>query len=63
MFDDRVNRIWEFVVERDIATDEEIQLVVSINGYNEETLNNILYARTGYHDIEQIIEKEEEEEC
>lgn len=37
-----------------IATDDEIKLVTDINGLTEETLNDIIYARTGYHSIEQL---------
>ena len=48
-----VEEIWEFLVEKCIATEEELQLVTSINGYNEETLNDVLYTRTAYRDIEQ----------
>lgn len=36
-----------------ICTDEEYQLVSAINGHSIETVNDILYARTGYHSIEQ----------
>jgi len=37
------------LIENEIATEEEIKLVCNINGTSEETLNDILYARTGYH--------------
>lgn len=48
-----IERIWDRIIELKIATEEELQLVTSINGYNEETLNDIIYVRTGYHSIEQ----------
>ena len=51
------NQIWEFLVEHDIATDEEISLVTDIAGYSVETLENIIYARTGLHDMEQLLEE------
>lgn len=44
----------EYLIENGIATEKEISLVCDINGYNQETLNDILYARTGYRDFEQI---------
>ena len=56
-----LNTIWEEIVYFGIATEEELQLVTSINGYNEESLNDIIYARTGYRDIEQYKEYEVEE--
>ena len=40
-----------------IATEEEINLVTAINGYNEETACNILYARTGYRSFDQLEEE------
>ena len=52
-----INNIWDSIIEYGIATDEELQLVTCINGYNEETLNDVIYVRTGYHDIEQFLEE------
>lgn len=45
--------LWDFIVENCIATDDECQLVVTINGYNEETMMDIIFARTGMRSIEQ----------
>lgn len=49
-----IEDVWGLLVDMGIATDEELQLVTSINGYNIDTLNDIIYVRTGYHDIEQL---------
>jgi hypothetical protein len=57
----RKEKIWDFIIERGIATDEELRLVTCINGYNEESLNAVISARTAYHDMEQIEECEGEE--
>ena len=57
-----VEKIWDYLVENGIATNDELTLVTNINGYNMETLNNVIYARTGYHNIEQLKGEEEEEE-
>ena len=54
-----LNNIYDYFVERGIATNDEIDLVTSINGWNEETLNDILYVRTGYRNVEQYIESED----
>lgn len=51
--------IWELLTENSIATDSEIELVTCINGYSEESLLDILFARTGYRSIEQILDSEE----
>ena len=45
---------WEYLIERQIATEDELQLITDINGYNIEALNDVIYARTGYHDLEQL---------
>ena len=48
---------WDYIVDNNIATDEELRLVTSINGMNIDTINSVIYARTGYHDIEQVREE------
>ena len=56
-----LNEIFEYLENMQIATAEEIQLITDINGWNEETANDILYARTGYRDLEQYTEYEDTE--
>jgi len=48
------NELWDYLLETQTATEEEIQLVTSINGNNIEALESILYCRTGYRSLEQI---------
>lgn len=50
--------IWDYLIDYSIATEAELQLITCINGYNEATLNAIIYARTGYRSIEQLKEAE-----
>ena len=52
-----LNYIWDMIIAYGIATEEELQLVTSINGYNEESLNDVLYVRTGCRDIQQFLEE------
>tara|TARA_R100000808_G_C2075279_1_gene101202 strand:+ start:310 stop:483 length:174 start_codon:yes stop_codon:yes gene_type:complete len=52
------DEIYDYLIDYGIATEKEISLVCSINGTNEDSLNSILYSRTGYRDIEQIKECE-----
>lgn len=47
-----VDKVKNFLIEQEIATEDEISLVTQINGYSIDTLNDILYARTGYHDLD-----------
>lgn len=50
------DKVWETLVDCEIATDEEIGLVTTINGKNIETLLDILYARTGCRNFEQYLD-------
>lgn len=49
-------RVWDYIINNGIATEDELQLVTDINGYSVDTLNDVLYARTGYRNIDQIKE-------
>ena len=46
-------QLWDRLIEYGIATDAELQLVTSINGYNVDTLNDVLYARTGERSLDE----------
>jgi|TARA_R100000084_G_C4623861_1_gene134661 UTP-glucose-1-phosphate uridylyltransferase len=52
------NQIWDFIINNKIATKNELQLITCINGYNKKALNNVIFARIGYHDAEQAIDCE-----
>ena len=62
MKENEINKIWDYLVESEIATKEELDLITCINGYSVETLNDVIYARTGYHNIDQLKNDIEEEE-
>lgn len=47
---------WDYLIDNMIATEEELRLVTDINGYKMDTLEAVLYARTGYRSIEQLEE-------
>ena len=49
--------LWDWLVDMGIATDEELKLITGINGLTIETLNDVLYYRTGYRDREQMEEE------
>lgn len=48
-----VSMLWDFIVDNNIATDNEVILVSDINGFNEETMTDIIYSRTGLRSYEQ----------
>lgn len=51
-------KIYNDLIERGIATESELDLITDINGFNIETLNDVVYARTGYRTYEQLIEED-----
>jgi len=55
-----VDELWDALVEGGLFTEEELQLVTYIYGYNVETLNAAIYSRYGYRDYEQMMEEREE---
>lgn len=56
---EEVLKLFDRIVELNIATEDELDLITGINGYSLETLNNVIYYRTGYRDIEQVEEEME----
>ena len=52
--------LYDYLMDCEVATENEISLVCSINGTNLDSLESILYSRTGYHDLEQIREMDED---
>ena len=55
--------LYDMLVELNIATEEELNLAFNITDMCWlDTLNRVLYARTGYRNLEQYLEEKEEEE-
>ena len=53
---------YENYLIENLGVDEEvISVVCAINGYNEQSLDDILYVKFGYRDLEQFLEYEDEE--
>lgn len=48
---------WEYLVDYEVATDAELKLVCDINGHTTESLLDVLYARTGYSELEQLMDE------
>lgn len=49
-------QIWEYLVDFDLATEEELKLVTDICGYSVESLESVIYSRTGFNSFEQLQE-------
>ena len=52
------SELFERIINDEIATESEVDLVTDIAGYSVEILNQIIYVRTGYRNIEQYEESE-----
>ncbi len=57
-----LSNYWDVLISHNIATEEELKLVTSINGYNLDTLDDVLYVRTAYRSLEQYLESEDRED-
>lgn len=55
---EKENTIYNFIIENGFASEKTLQVVTCINGYSVQTLNDVIYATTGYHSMEQYIECE-----
>jgi hypothetical protein len=49
--------LWQYLIDYGIATENELTLVTQINGLTLQTLQDILYARTGHRNFAQHIEE------
>lgn len=56
-----VNEIYNYMIDYELVSEEALSIITSINGYNEDTLNDVLYCVSGYHDMEQYLEYEDRE--
>jgi hypothetical protein len=50
------NAWYNFIIENNIATEKEVNLVTDISGYSESTFLAIVYARTGNRSYEQLLD-------
>lgn len=58
--DEQRDELWDYLIDNQIASEESLQLLTNVNGFSLDTLEDALYALTGYHSLEQIKEAEEE---
>ena len=53
---EQLNHMYDTILELGLAIREELELVTSINGFNEQALNDIVYVREGYQTLDQFVE-------
>ena len=54
----QIEKLWDLIVNYELATESTLQLVTRLNGYTLETMENVLYALNGYHSYDQFMENE-----
>ena len=47
------SEMWETLLRLGVS-EQTLQVVTDINGYNEQSMKNILYSVTGYNDFDQL---------
>jgi hypothetical protein len=57
---EKISELWWWLIDMEIATMDELKLITGIIGYNTDTLNKVLYYRTGYRDREQMESEQQE---
>ena len=53
-------RIWNYLIKYGYATESELELVTDVAGYSVKTLEAVIYSKTGYNDLEQLMEEKGE---
>ena len=48
-----INEMWSTLLELGVS-EQTLQVVTDINGYNERSMKSILYSVTGYNDFDQL---------
>ena len=54
--------LYKLLLEYEIATESELELVTNINGRSVETLLDVVYCRCGLRSIEQLVDELGDEE-
>lgn len=45
--------MWNMLIDMGVS-EETLQIVTDINGYNQQTMEDILYAKFGYRSFDQL---------
>ena len=54
-FDSIEALLYNYYIDSEMFTQNELDLITNINGWNVETFNDVLYSRYGYRDLEQML--------
>lgn len=59
MTDEELDELRQKIIDFGIASEEAVDLTCNVAGYNQETLETIIFAQTGYENIQQVISADE----
>ena len=48
-----INEMWDTLLDLGVS-EQTLQVVTDINGYNEQSMKDILYSVSGYNDFDQL---------
>ena len=54
-----LGQYYDYLIDYELVSEDTLNIITSINGYNEKTLDDVLYCVSGYRDIEQYLEYED----
>lgn len=52
-----MDTIWDLFLDYNVCSEEALSLITSINGYNTDTMKDVLYAAMGLRSLEQFVEE------
>lgn len=52
-----LDQMWDILMDDLGVSEETLQIVTNINGYNEGTMQDILYVVSGYRNFEQLLDE------
>lgn len=56
-----LDEYYNYLLDTNIAEEQTLDVAIGLDGYCEDTLDNVLYILTGYREIEQYLEFEDHE--
>ena len=54
-----LGQYYDYLIDYELVSEEALDIITSINGYNEKTLDDVLYCVSGYRGIEEYLEYED----
>jgi len=55
--EERIELLWNYLLDVVQVSEQTLHIVTDLNGYNLETLEDLLYVITGYRTLEQLLDE------